>query len=190
MMADTMIDDTDFMILKCITDANQPLWKNKIHQYLTGSENNLQLTDSISVQTVGRRVDRLNDNDYLENAIVSPDELKRDLIIAFKTTEKGEQAIQDKREEILKNAIRNKMFSDNGIQLSQDALSELIRDEFELDEDTQHEVADEYSREELVTFLALYYAHQQVTDMFDEERMTQFQQLVPVEETLPINTPM
>ncbi len=50
--------------------------------------------NTVSVQTVCRRVDTLRDNGLLESCIISPDGIKRDLIIAFTTTDKGCAALQ------------------------------------------------------------------------------------------------
>lgn len=89
------LDITDLRILFLLQDADGPLWKNKIHEKLDDLTTAADAADTASVQTVGRRVDQLNDNGYLDNQIVSPEELKRDLIIGFEPTEKGVDALDD-----------------------------------------------------------------------------------------------
>lgn len=79
---DADVDLLDLQILVILRDA--PLWKQQVANQI----------DTVSVQTVCRRVDTLRDNGLLESCIISPDDIKRDLIIAFTTTEQGCAALQ------------------------------------------------------------------------------------------------
>lgn len=77
------LDRVDLALLTLLAD--DPLWKSEAHaQLLT-----LDRVDTVSVQTVGRRIDRLHQEDYLATKIVTPEDLDRDLMIAFQTTAEG-----------------------------------------------------------------------------------------------------
>lgn len=72
----------DLQILAELRD--DPLWKKRIAHQI----------DNVSIQTIGRRVDALRDKGLLDSCIIAPDDIKRDLIIAFETTEQGRAALQ------------------------------------------------------------------------------------------------
>ncbi len=172
MSTDNRIDDVDFVILRCLKNNETPLWKNKIHE----CQSEL-LNERVSVQTIGRRVDRLQKEGYLESCIISPDEIKRDLIIAFKVTEDGEDAIHEKRREILLNAVENEVFSGNNERILDDeALTELICDEFRL-HDEGRELIDQYGRDEQISLIVLYYTWQKVEDVFSQDDSGKFVEL-------------
>lgn len=171
------LDEVNYSILKTIQDHDGPLWKNRIHESLKEREPELPEMNGVSVQTVGRRVDRLRDEGLLDSCIISPDGIKRDLIIAFKLTGEGEQALAKKREEFLKHTVQQMMFSDDATDLSKSALVELMKAEFELDDETKSFIATEYTKEELSTLLAVYYVKQRVVDVFDDANMDKFADL-------------
>jgi DNA-binding Lrp family transcriptional regulator len=163
------IDDTDFAILKCIQDFGKPLWKNKIHESITERADELPLKSSVSVQTVGRRVDDLTDDGFVESAIISPDEIKRDLIIAFKLTDQGRDAIRERTEEYLQNVVQSSMFTiAETDHIGKPALLELIEDNFGIDDEMKDRLDTEYDRDELVTLLTLYYVKQEISDVFTD----------------------
>ncbi len=179
------IDDTDFAILKCIRDLDRPLWKNKIHECIKNRFEELPLGSTVSVQTVGRRVDDLTDNGYLESCIISPDEIKRDLIIAFKLTDQGRDAVEEKTEEYLQRVVQAEMFPVNeDISAEKPAVIELIKDRFELDGDTVEMLSDEYTRPELVTLITLYYVKREISDVFTEDTVDKFVDLADSNEKL------
>jgi hypothetical protein len=163
------IDTVDYAILKIVGEHDRPAWKNRIHELLTDQVDEIPEVDSVSVQTVGRRVDRLRDDELLSSCIISPDDIKRDLIIAFKLTETGQDTIVGKREEFLRETVKQQIFSRGGMELEKPVLSELIRNHFDLDTDIKHRLQDEYTHEELTTFLTLYYIKRQVADVFSNE---------------------
>lgn len=71
-------------ILEAVADRS--LWKAKIHETMEADR---------SLQAVGRRVENLVDDGYMESTIIAPDEISPDLIIAFKPTEQGREVIKD-----------------------------------------------------------------------------------------------
>lgn len=165
------IDEVNYAILKLTAESEGPIWKNKIHQRLSEKCEELPDVDSVSVQTVGRRVDWLRDNGYLDSCIVSPDEIKRDLIIAFKTTEQGREALETKEDEFLQDAVQHAIFSNESAP-DKPVLAELICTHLDLDQNVKETLIDQYSTPELETFLTLYYLREQVSDVFsaDAER--------------------
>ena len=77
------LDLLDLRILHLLTD--NPLWKTKIYRTL----------DTHSVQTIGRRVDRLQNNGLLDTCILTPEEIKRELIIGYKTSDSGQRLLTE-----------------------------------------------------------------------------------------------
>ncbi|NUC70710.1 hypothetical protein HTZ84_00010 [Haloterrigena sp. SYSU A558-1] len=76
------LDLLDLEILAVLTHTS--MWKKKLHETL----------EKKSVQTIGRRVEQLQTEDLLESCIVNPDEVKRDLIIAYQTTASGREILK------------------------------------------------------------------------------------------------
>ncbi|WP_226005943.1 Lrp/AsnC family transcriptional regulator [Natrinema salinisoli] len=76
------LDELDLEILAILTQ--NPLWKTALHNTL-GKK---------SIQTIGRRVNDLQDDGLLVSCILSPDTLNRDLVIGYKTTEQGRTALE------------------------------------------------------------------------------------------------
>jgi hypothetical protein len=118
---------------------------------------------------VGRRVDRLRDAGLLSSCIISPEAIKRDLIIAFKLTDSGADAIEQKQEEFLRETVKQQVFDQNGAALSKPVISELIRNHFDLNPEIKQTLLEEYTSDELATFLTLYYVKRQVADVFSDE---------------------
>lgn len=172
------IDDTDYAILKCIDDGGKPLWKNKIHECIKERTDELPIMSTVSVQTVGRRVDNLTDEEFLESCIVSPEEIKRDLIIAFKITEKGVETLEEKTEDYLQQAVQTGIFAhQEETPIGKNALIELIHDRFELGKDTKEMMQREYSRDELIMLMTLYYVRREVAESFTQENVKKFASL-------------
>lgn len=109
---DLEIDNVEYAVLKAFSDLGRPLWKKRVHEYLEANKDYLPIEDDVSLQTVGRQIDTLVNNDYLDNVITSPDKLQRDLIIAFTPTDRGRDALAAKRRDLVKNSIRTTLFGD------------------------------------------------------------------------------
>ncbi len=152
-----MIDTIDFSILTCLQRADSSLWKKRIHQELMEWEETLPLQDAVSLQTVGRRVDKLHDEGYLENTIVSPQDVPRDLIIGYTLTAKGEQIHDAKRESLLKAVVRDELFDDHQHpDIGETALAELLHNEIGA-EGSPASTASHYSRDELLVLAGTYF---------------------------------
>lgn len=98
-----MVDKVDYAILTVLEDTDSPLWKKRIHTAMTEQEDKLPGHPDVSTQTIGRRVDTLHDNALIQSSIVSPEDLKRDLIIAYTLTAEGEAALKEKREQLMED---------------------------------------------------------------------------------------
>lgn len=158
------IDFTDFTILRCIHHRDCPLWKKRIHDRCTE-----YLEGGVSVQTVGRRVDRLHRQGLLQSSIWSPDDIDRDLIIGYELSDAGRDALVRKRRDILLQAVRHELFGDKNGYRRQELLYELTSAEFGLDrEDTPLE---QYELEELLALVALHYSMEQAQTIFTEDNV-------------------
>lgn len=168
MTEEQTIDTIDFSILTAIETADRALWKNKIHETLETEQQRFPIASTPSVQTVGRRIDQLNDDGYVENVISSPQELKRDLIISFKLTEQGKDAISEKRQHILRNLAEEALFSqEKTTDIGKEAIATMITNTFEdtpfSQDPTQHTEA------ELLTLLTLHYVESEAMEVFSSQ---------------------
>lgn len=179
------IDDVDFSIMKIIRDSRSPLWKKEIHRKLTDG-GGLPNVQEVSVQTVGRRVDALHEDGHLESCIISPNEINRDLIIAFKITDQGHDVFAGKRREILRDYIfRSSILTDRETEPTSntDILAELMVDELELG-DTHLETLKDREARELLALLAVHYLREGIRDALDEEHVAGLAELALAAEEL------
>lgn len=174
---DEMLDDTDFTILVEIAEADEGLWKKKVHDRLEDSLAGHPLNKHISTQTVGRRIDRLTDRGYLASVLITPDELDRDLMIGYRLTDDGKDAVDRKRMELIKECVQSNIFPGERIpHLDQETLVSIIVHEFDVD-DTVAEKLQEYTGEELVCFLSHHFIEAEADEVFHEGNMQKFTDL-------------
>ncbi len=162
-----IVDETDFAILFSVKQHDLPPWKNRLHGWIVEHEDDLPITGGVSVQTIGRRVDNLVKNDYLETVIVSPETIKRDLIIAFKLTEKGKNTIDTTREHLLSRMVRNHLFNDDRIEIQNDCIATLLADRYGWEDDTVNSMNERYGTAELSAFLTMIYVEEHTDGMLD-----------------------
>ncbi|MFB6077098.1 MAG: hypothetical protein ABEK12_03135 [Candidatus Nanohaloarchaea archaeon] len=180
------IDDVDFSILKVLRDMDRPLWKKKIHRQLTDHDGGIPRVRDVSVQTIGRRVDDLHERGHVESCIISPSEINRDLIIAFKVTENGCRAVESKREEILREyAFRSGIFRGEAgnSAADTDTLADLMTKELGLDSSTEA-VMREYGMTELQTILAVHYLKRGLRERITEEHVDRLADLAREEDRI------
>lgn len=164
-----MIDTTDYSILKCLHDADRSLWKKRVYQEFNERQDVLPITEAASLQTVGRRVDRLYDDGHLENAIVSPQDVARDMIIGYTLTPQGRKAMDEKRTALLQEIAGDEIFGgDERPEMDGLVLAELISDELEIGEEssTLHE---NYGRNELLAFIGTYLIKKQTAALTEDD---------------------
>jgi hypothetical protein len=123
------IDNMDFSILKTIADADGPLWKKQVHRRIQNRLQTLPASDSVSVQTIGRRIDRLKEDGYLAPCIVRPEGINRDLIIAFETTETGRNAVYSQQDDLLREYTADALLRDSSPDYGHDTAAALAADE-------------------------------------------------------------
>lgn len=179
------IDDVGFSILKVIRDAGRPLWKTRVKDVLNDRRDELPILGIVSVQTVGRRIDDLYNEGLLETAVVRPKETDRDLVIAFELTEKGEEAVMERRQAYLRNIVRRDIFRDfRDENVPQQPLLQAIKDEFNLSDDATEKLAGRFDSMELASMLALYYVEIESQALFTEEERQFIRQVARGEKTM------
>lgn len=102
------IDATEYSILQVIEDAPDPLWKKEIHRQLLANLDQLPL-ESISIQTVGRRVDDMHDQDLLESRLRSCEDVNRHLITTYILTDPGREAMESFQASLLTDWLARHM---------------------------------------------------------------------------------
>ncbi len=173
-----MIDTIDYSILKCLAAADRPVWKKQLHRMLEEQRDRLPLPDHIALQTVGRHIDRMHSDSLLTSSIINPEELRRNLIIGYRPTQKGRRMLEMKRSALLKKVVADSLFNaEDAVQFEKDVLAEMINDEFGLDGHTDETVRN-YSRDELTLLLGLYFLKQEAADIFDESDRERFRTII------------
>lgn len=168
----SMIDTIDYGILKCLHDTDTPLWKKRIYQELDDRHAVLPFDDQVSLQTVGRRVDNMHEEGYLENRIVSPQDVPRDLIIGYMPTDAGVTAMRAKQNDLLRQAVRDEVFDDvERPEMSRTVLAEMISNALGISDHTDT-VVDRYDRNELLALTGSYFLQQQIPSTAKEKEET------------------
>ncbi len=175
----TDLDMLDYALLKVMADEGKPLWKKRVHEHITERYGDFpQTTPNVSVQTIGRRVDRLASKGLAENLIIEPDNLNRNMVIAYTLTDDGEDALRRKQEMLLKQVIRHNIFpEDEDPHLSKTALIEVMQDFYEF-EDTVKDQFTQYAYEEIITFLTIRYARKNTVDVLDDGHLSKYNDLL------------
>lgn len=85
----TRLNDTDYAVLSVFDYAERPLWEERVHQRLDEYREELPIEEPVSQKEVEKRLDSLEDDEYLEKVIASPDPLEEAMIAAYVLTKKG-----------------------------------------------------------------------------------------------------
>lgn len=156
----------DYAILKTLSSSEKPLWKKKIHEEICSHRGELPAITTVSVQTIGRHIDALREDGLVEPTFVRAEGLDRDFITGYGLTPDGERALGEKRERILKEKVISSANTLLGPfeepEIEKKAVIELMKDEFEVSDDIVRLMQDEFSREELVSIIAMYYFNRQI----------------------------
>lgn len=155
------LDKVDYALLSCLRD-NGGLWKKKIHEELQARAEEFPGDIDVSSQTVGRRIEKFHEKTYVSTTIINPDDLPRDLIIAYNLTEEGAEMLREKRLDLLKEYS----FSDEDIEHRQ--LLNLLEDHLHL-EPEEREFLEESTEIEDLRLLAGIYIFWKQTDLEMEE---------------------
>jgi DNA-binding HxlR family transcriptional regulator len=100
---DTVIDETEFSILTTVERSQTSLWKKEIHRRVLDSTESIPGLESISIQTISRRVQDLYDQNLLKARLTNTDEVNRTLITTYQLTDRGTEALDAYRESFLKD---------------------------------------------------------------------------------------
>lgn len=177
------IDAVDYGVLKCLAE-NGGCWKNKVHGYIEDNQDALPGMGEKSVQTVGRRIDELHEAGYVESCILSPDTINRDMIIGYKLTADGKQAVRQERQRLLKKQTlaggEAILFPDKDVDvsISRDALIELLCDEFDINDAVRDDVVTECSTQELVAVLISHYFRTDAVSQVDDDAVDRIATLI------------
>lgn len=164
------IDSLDYSILKVVRDAGTPLWKARIHEMIEGRFEELPLLRRVSFQTVGRHVDQLRNSKLLDAVVIEPEALDRNLVIGFTVTEKGIDALDNKRCDHISDIVRKHVFEESRQEaIRKDLILTVFEDEFDLNTDTIADLSGQFDEEELVSLLAVYYTEAKTADVLSEE---------------------
>ncbi|MDY6770772.1 MAG: hypothetical protein SV186_02315 [Candidatus Nanohaloarchaea archaeon] len=157
-----MIDKTDFSVLKTIQTSDTPLWKKEIHRQILDGIDSLPYLDSVSIQTIGRRVEQLYDDRYLKAKLTQTDEVNRTLITTYHLTEQGQQAIEDYREKLLRDWVVTNLTShlngSSGPDACLTAITEVFCSHFGIRDDQIEPV----SEQQLLAALTDYFLDQEL----------------------------
>lgn len=161
-MSPSHIDEVDYAILT-IVEEYDAVWKKRVHDLILERRQELPHMETVSVQTVGRRINKLQDAGLLESCILSPDELNRDLIIGYSLSDKGTTALQEKRDRWLQNEIlyisEQWVVGDAPVEtgITREAFLKLITDKFAISESVRTDVMEDCTTAELFALIGFYF---------------------------------
>ncbi len=150
-----MIDDKDFSILKILDNSESPLWKKEIHRRLGENIDKLPLEENFSVQTVGRRVDKMVESGVLDSLYMKTEDVNRMLIHSFYPTERGMEELREKREKFMESLVQETLLDKDTMSFEKEFVNEVFSNHY----DIPMEVCTEYSPRYIkkVAFLDSYY---------------------------------
>ncbi len=171
MAADTedreRLDDVDFSILKAFWDSENPLWKKRVYRYVEQHIDELPLQETVSEQTVGRRIDDLLNEGYLESVITDPDAVDRELIISYRLTDPGRSTMDAKRMEYIRDIVRSDIFRDFRRQDAPiNPIISVFVDEFDLTARERDFLRNRFDATQIAALLALYYVEVEAREFF------------------------
>lgn len=163
--APRMIDDKDFSILKVLKDADKPLWKKAIHERIHSRSETFPC-DPFSIQTVGRRVDALYNDELITARIMSPSQAQRTLITTYQTTATGKEAIERYRDRFLREQVITFVQEtlQDGEPPAQPCLGCLFGERFGLDPET---IQDNLNPTEILCLALSYFLQEDIEELGD-----------------------
>ncbi len=186
-MCSTKKNPVEYGILKCLEEEGSA-WKTRVHDWLMDKRHELPELSGVSLQTVGRHVERLRNEGLVESCIMTPDELQKDMIIGYDITEAGIQRLQEHRSGFLQKEVMSAgallLTGDwkGDVSVDRDVLIALMCDEFDISENVRETVLPYCDTEELVALLAVHYFTGSVGDVIDRRetgKLAEFIQRVP-----------
>ncbi|MDY6768958.1 MAG: hypothetical protein SVW02_02525 [Candidatus Nanohaloarchaea archaeon] len=171
------IDNIDFSIIKAVATTDEPLWKKQVHRRIKEERDTLPLDREISVQTIGRRIDELKEAGLLEPCIVNPEDINRDLIIAYHSTDRGEELLREKRDTMLREFAAEVILPASGDRPSPATVADLAHRKFGVERDVLDRMV-ERDETYLSAVIAYAYLKEAVEDVMTEEDVERFGETV------------
>jgi hypothetical protein len=172
------LDNKDYALLKALYEADQPLWKKRLHDYFEEHTDELPITDGVSLQTVGRRMDQLLADQYVDNVITDPGDAPRDMIIGYELTEKGQDAVDTYSAHLLRQEVKGQLFpEEDGDDIGKDALLQVMQDYFGFSQSVKDTLR-QYGKDELVTFLVIRYAQRETVTVLDQGHLDEYRDIL------------
>lgn len=184
MDADMDIDGVEYAVLKTFHELHRPLWKQRVHEHIREHRYDMPIEDDVSLRTVGKKIDRLKYEEYLEQTIASPDDTNRDQIIAYTLTDDGEHAMVAHRINLLRQVLLNHLFPQNvDNKTSKKAIISLMQDQYGFDDDVRDALFD-HSREDIIAFLLIRYTQKEAVDILDHGQLEQYHDILDERPTI------
>lgn len=140
-----------FSVLKILEKAEKPIWKKEIHRRIGEELDCLPVEKRFSVQTVGRRVNRMKEENLVKALHINDDEVNRPLIEGFFPTEKGRKVIRAQREHYLKQKLED--YLQNSLEAEEEEFTKEVFSNFF---SVPKKVCSERSNKDLVRAFLLY----------------------------------
>lgn len=169
MMEPSLLDETDYALMQCLSDADTPLWKKELHTRLTEQEHPLLGIDATSIQTVSRRIDRLHNHAIVTSTIISPQTVQRDFIIAYMLTADGEELLHRKGRALLRQYICERSATTDTDNDRKAILSHLLQ-HVQVPEEVVQQLDEDCTVEELAAVAHVYVAVHDLWQQFPSEK--------------------
>lgn len=175
---DADIDAVEYSVLKTFYDLNRPLWKKRVHEFITEHQYDMPIDGSVSHKSVGQRIDRLKYEGYLEQTIANPDDTNREQLIAYTITDEGEYAMASHRNILLRQVLMNHLFHQNQhSELPKTAIINLMQDQYEFSDEVKKQLF-EHDRDSIIAFLLIRYAQKEAVDILDHGQLGQYRDVL------------
>lgn len=180
------IDAVDYGILTCVSTHENGVWKKQAHEWLQEHADELPEQPCVSLQTVGRRIHQLTEDNLLETKITSTSAVSRDMIITYHLTGTGQTALDRKRQLYLQDYIKDStdrfLFDDSDTEPEDAVIIRLLRDEFGIDDAVRNSLFTTCDPDELVALLYAHYVLANIDDVIQPEHepvLTEILHLTP-----------
>lgn len=146
-----------------------------MHKWVNDHHEELPRIESKSVQTIGRRIDKLHEAGLVESCILAPDAVNREMIIGYKLTGDGKKYMDAERKEFLKDkvmraseALLDRHDENDQFSISRPALISLMVDEFDIAGEARDTI-EECRTDELIAVLMSHFFRTEGLPSFDED---------------------
>ncbi len=171
------VDNRDYAILACIAEADEPIWKSMIRDRLQEDESSFPGKTDLSSQTVGRRINVMYDRGMVDTTIVDTPGDTSSMNIGYILTDKGLDALSQKRRDIL-GAYAFRADQEDAVEfVDRDVLLHLLDDELGFTGE-EFDTLQECDTEELLMFALLYHTKRLAADKLDEETEAVFSEII------------